>query len=159
MTTAKCINNLGYPASLKWHKNYVVIPDEEAERDGHLHVVDESGEDSLFPKECFEIVDAPPPKPLSREDCMRFLEKWSTRSAGKAYRSREAGREDIAHRCEGYADGLNDAWHLLGGTILGKDFPEEDHEELEQLMNGHWGDIKGDFPEDEREVTERDSDV
>jgi len=38
---------------------YEAIPDPEAERQGLLRVVDESGEDYLFPKELFEVVDLP----------------------------------------------------------------------------------------------------
>lgn len=46
---AVCVDNDGYPVSLKLHKIYRVLPDEDAEADGDLRVVDESGEDYLFP--------------------------------------------------------------------------------------------------------------
>ena len=41
---AVCVKNDGYEASLERNKIYVVVPDEDAEQDGDLRVVDESGE-------------------------------------------------------------------------------------------------------------------
>ena len=48
-----CVCNEGYPASLELHKIYRVIPDEDAAADGDLRVIDESGEDYLFPASYF----------------------------------------------------------------------------------------------------------
>lgn len=45
---AVCVRNDGYEASLERNKIYAVLADDEAERDGDLRVVDESGEDYLF---------------------------------------------------------------------------------------------------------------
>ena len=56
---AVCIRNTGYEASLERNKIYVVIPDETAERDGDLRVVDESGEDYPFSADRFVAVDVP----------------------------------------------------------------------------------------------------
>ncbi len=56
---AVCVDNTGYPASLELHKIYRVLPDEDAEVDGDLRVVDESGEDYLYPAERFVVVDLP----------------------------------------------------------------------------------------------------
>ena len=56
---AVCIKNSGYEASLERNKIYVVIPDEAAERDGELRVVDESGEDYLFAADRFVAVEVP----------------------------------------------------------------------------------------------------
>ena len=56
---AVCVDNGGYEASLERNKIYVVIPDETAERDGDLRVVDESGEDYLFSADRFVAVDVP----------------------------------------------------------------------------------------------------
>lgn len=56
---AVCVRNAGYEASLERHKIYVVIPDDEAERDDDLRVVDESGEDYLFSADRFVAVDVP----------------------------------------------------------------------------------------------------
>ena len=54
-----CINNTEYPASLERHKIYRVLPDEDAAADGDLRVIDESGEDYLYPAEWFVIVKLP----------------------------------------------------------------------------------------------------
>ena len=48
-----CINNKGYPASLEVHKIYRVLPDEDAAADGDVRVIDESGEDYLYPASYF----------------------------------------------------------------------------------------------------------
>jgi hypothetical protein len=56
---AVCVNNAGYPASLELHKIYRVIPDEDAAEEGEIRVVDESGEDYLYPAERFAIVKLP----------------------------------------------------------------------------------------------------
>ena len=54
-----CINNAEYPASLELHKIYRVLPDEEAAREGDMRVIDESGEDYLYPAEWFLPVEVP----------------------------------------------------------------------------------------------------
>ena len=63
MSTARfaiCVDNSQYPASLELHKVYRVVPDEDAERDGDLRVIDESGEDYLYHKGHFVFVSFPP---------------------------------------------------------------------------------------------------
>ncbi|MGH8863810.1 MAG: hypothetical protein ACREVZ_04080 [Burkholderiales bacterium] len=57
---AVCINNTEYPASLELHKIYRVIADEDAAQDGDIRVVDESGEDYLYPANWFAMVELPP---------------------------------------------------------------------------------------------------
>jgi hypothetical protein len=54
---AVCVNNGDYPASLELHKIYRVLPDEDAEEDGDMRVVDESGEDYLYPADYFVLVE------------------------------------------------------------------------------------------------------
>jgi len=39
------VDNTDYPASLELHKIYRSVPDADAESDGNIRVVDESGED------------------------------------------------------------------------------------------------------------------
>ena len=46
-------DNEGYPASLDRRKIYVALPDAAAEKHGLIRVVDESGEDYLYPKAFF----------------------------------------------------------------------------------------------------------
>jgi len=52
-----CIRNDGYEASLERNKIYVVLRDDEAERDGDLRVIDEIGEDDLFSADRFVAID------------------------------------------------------------------------------------------------------
>ena len=54
-----CIRNDGYPAALETRKLYEVLPDPEAERHGQLRVIDESGEDYLYPDDLFVPVRLP----------------------------------------------------------------------------------------------------
>ena len=58
---AVCVQNKGYEASLERNKIYTVLPDEEAERDGDLRVIDESGEDYLFSADRFVAIEVPAP--------------------------------------------------------------------------------------------------
>jgi len=48
-----CIDNSDYPASLEKRKIYETLPDEEAKKLEHMRVIDESGEDYLYPASCF----------------------------------------------------------------------------------------------------------
>ncbi len=47
-----CVNNAEYPVSLELRKIYEVVPG-EGEPEGFLRVVDESGDDYLYPRELF----------------------------------------------------------------------------------------------------------
>ena len=53
-----CIRNDGCPAALERHKIYRVLPDADAGRDDDLRIVDESGEDYLFPADWFIAIRA-----------------------------------------------------------------------------------------------------
>ena len=55
-----CINNDGYPASLETRKIYVALTDAEANRNGMTRVVDESGEDYLYPSTLFQVISLSP---------------------------------------------------------------------------------------------------
>lgn len=54
-----CIRNEGYEASLERRKIYRVISDAKAETQGMVRLVDESGEDYLFPSEYFVPIEVP----------------------------------------------------------------------------------------------------
>jgi hypothetical protein len=56
---AVCICNDEYPVSLELNKLYQVLPDPSAERKGWMRVVDESGEDYLYPGSFFQLIDVP----------------------------------------------------------------------------------------------------
>ena len=51
-----CIENSEYPVSLERRKIYEALPDSDANKIDHIRVIDESGEDYLYPTNCF--VDA-----------------------------------------------------------------------------------------------------
>ncbi len=54
-----CLKNEGYVASLELHKIYRELHDLQAEKDGDLRIVDESGEDYLYPKDWFVLIEVP----------------------------------------------------------------------------------------------------
>ena len=53
------IKNEGYEASLERNKIYVMERDPEAEKDGDVRIIDESGEDYLYPADWFVAVEVP----------------------------------------------------------------------------------------------------
>ncbi len=55
---ALCVENKD-TEDLEKRKIYVVLPDEEAEQEGYLRVIDESGEDYLYPGSYFVLVQLP----------------------------------------------------------------------------------------------------
>jgi len=67
---AVCIGNEDYEVSLELHKIYRVIPDADAEMDGDIRVIDESGEDYLYPADWFVLIELP-----------RSLERFLLRAA------------------------------------------------------------------------------
>jgi hypothetical protein len=56
---AVCVRNTGYKASLERHKIYAVRPDADAEKEGDIRVVDESGGDYLYPAQWFVFIEGP----------------------------------------------------------------------------------------------------
>lgn len=56
---AICVDNSDYEASLILRKIYEVIPDELGAKDDLLRIVDESGEDYLYHKSHFIVVELP----------------------------------------------------------------------------------------------------
>lgn len=57
---AICVDNSEYPAALELHQAYRLVPDVDAEQNGDLRLIDESGEDYLYPVKSFVLVDSPP---------------------------------------------------------------------------------------------------
>lgn len=56
---AICIKNDEYPASLQLWKVYRVLPDDKGARHNMIRVIDESGEDYLFPADYFASIELP----------------------------------------------------------------------------------------------------
>lgn len=59
MSYAICLNNEGYAASLEPRKLYELLPDNDAKARGMLRVVDESGDDYLYPAKMFAPLQLP----------------------------------------------------------------------------------------------------
>ena len=56
---AVCVRNDDYPASLELRKLYAVLEDSFAAQHGMVRVIDESGEDYLYPNDFFVRIDLP----------------------------------------------------------------------------------------------------
>jgi hypothetical protein len=56
-----CVRNTGYPASLEVRKIYRALPDRAAEQHAMVRIVDESGEDYLYPAKFFMAVNLSQP--------------------------------------------------------------------------------------------------
>ena len=56
-----CVKNGEYPASLELRKIYQLVPDRVAATSGLVRVVDESGEDYLYPADYFVAIKLSPP--------------------------------------------------------------------------------------------------
>lgn len=56
---AVCIRNTGFAASLEVRKLYPVLSDSDAEANGLIRIIDESGEDYIYPAELFERLMLP----------------------------------------------------------------------------------------------------
>jgi hypothetical protein len=54
-----CVRNTGSPASLELRKVYRALADPTAEQRGLIRVIDESGEDYLYPSTHFVPIDLP----------------------------------------------------------------------------------------------------
>jgi hypothetical protein len=56
-----CLRNDGYEVSLEPRKIYPRLPDADAAKHGQIRVVDESGDDYLYPADLFATIDLPAP--------------------------------------------------------------------------------------------------
>lgn len=56
---AICIDNRGYEVSLETRKLYEMLPDVDAKKHGQIRVIDESGEDYLYPATAFTCISLP----------------------------------------------------------------------------------------------------
>ena len=54
-----CLKNQGYEASLERRKIYQMLPDAEAAKHKQIRVIDESGEDYLYPQSFFAPIELP----------------------------------------------------------------------------------------------------
>ena len=54
-----CIDNAEHPAALEKRKIYVALRDVDAEKHGLIRIIDESGDDYLYPKALFRSIALP----------------------------------------------------------------------------------------------------
>lgn len=83
-----CVDNEGNEASLQLWKIYKVVRDEDALSEGFLRVIDESGEDYLFPEEDFVPIDLPHNVKKSFDRAMRKQQQSVSRVSGAVRRAR-----------------------------------------------------------------------
>jgi hypothetical protein len=79
-----CLSNAGYRASLIPRRIYRTLPDVEADRRGLVRVVDESGEDYLYPRKLFSAISLP------KQAAERFARSSSNQAVQRT--ARTAGR-------------------------------------------------------------------
>jgi hypothetical protein len=58
---AVCLKNDGYEVSLERRKIYQVLPDPDAAKHKQVRVIDESGDDYLYPQSFFAPIELPQP--------------------------------------------------------------------------------------------------
>jgi len=76
--TVVCIANEGNEASLLLWRIYKTLPDADARSEGMLRVVDEEGEDYLYPEENFAPIHLPAEMRASFERAVRRQQKTNT---------------------------------------------------------------------------------
>jgi hypothetical protein len=65
-----CINNTDYSASLEIRKIYQVVPDSQANNHHQIRVIDESGEDYLYPSDYFMALELSEPVQQALATCL-----------------------------------------------------------------------------------------
>ena len=81
---ALCVEDGGME-DLEARKVYQVLPDREANREGYVRVIDESGEDYIYPSDLFVPVKLPAGvarRLRQRTDARALVARRSTRRAG-----------------------------------------------------------------------------
>ena len=100
-TAVVCVNNEGNEVSLQLWKIYKPMRDNDAKSEGFLRIVDESGEDYLFPEENFVPIELPNEVRKPFERAIREQRRSATlptvsgsvkRVANTAKRTKRSGR-------------------------------------------------------------------
>lgn len=89
-----CVDNLEHPASLERGKVYRAFTDAEADAEEMVRVVDESGEDYLFPSQYFERITLP--APIQRKLRQRPAPLFNVKSPARMRSQRRVGRTDVS---------------------------------------------------------------
>ena len=91
-----CVDNRNYPASLERWKVYQGFVDDQASRQGLMRVADESGEDYLYPQECFVPIKLPQAAKALLE---AGLSKIDRRGASGGVMSDQNWNAELDNRC------------------------------------------------------------
>lgn len=103
-----CLSNEGFEAALEPRKVYPSLRDSEAEREGLLRVVDESGEDYLYPAAMFEPVG------LSKRAMVFIL----AQSSASPYSARPVPADEVREQLERYGELLGELGSATHAEIL-----------------------------------------
>ena len=87
---AVCVDNSDYPASLEVRKVYQVLPDQAAAARAYLRVIDESGEDYLYPRRLFLPVRVRPEARATLVKVLRFTQGKRSKVSSKASKRAKA---------------------------------------------------------------------
>ena len=77
-----CVRSEGYPASLMTRRLYEHLSDPDAEAHGLVRVVDESGDNYLYPEKLFANLDLPRPVSVRSRPNQKALNLPDLRLAG-----------------------------------------------------------------------------
>ena len=83
-----CVDNEGNEVSLLLWKIYKTVRDDDAGSEGFLRVIDESGEDYLFPQENFARIELPGEVKRSFDRAVRKQRQAATRVSSATRRLR-----------------------------------------------------------------------
>ena len=95
---AVCVDNSDYPAALEIRKVYQVLPDPAAVSRSYLRIIDESGEDYLYPSRMFLQVKVGPEGRKKLVKVLSFSKPRPQKSLNKAKRQRGANLRQGARR-------------------------------------------------------------
>jgi hypothetical protein len=106
---AVCIENAVYVDDLNVRTVYRVLPDESAARSNYIRIVDETGEDYLYPAENFVLIDVPP-------EAQKALIQTPVHSSPLSRK----GRESAKRTTESFSSSLFTNHDLLFTTIFSR---------------------------------------
>ena len=81
---AVCVDNRDYPASLELRKVYQVLPDQAAAARSYLRVIDESGQDYLYPRRMFLRVSVRPEARATLIKVLSFRRRKNSKASLKS---------------------------------------------------------------------------
>jgi hypothetical protein len=98
-----CVDNEGNEVSLQLWRVYKTLPDDDARSEGLIRVVDESGEDYLFPEDSFAAIELPKEiqKPFERAVRQQRRAATAPRTSASLKRVRVTARPRSEKRSTG----------------------------------------------------------